>query len=44
MVVPHARVHCERLGIRTTQSNPRNISVSHRDSVAALDEFVGPKT
>ena len=31
--------YCERLGIRTTQSNPRNISVAHRDSVAALDAF-----
>ena len=36
--------YCARLGIRTTQSNPRNISVAHRDSVAALDAFVGPKT
>ena len=35
--------HCELLGIRCTQSNPRNISVSHRKSVALLDEFVGPK-
>ena len=35
--------HCELLGIRWTQSNPRNISVSHRDSVAILDGFVGPK-
>ena len=35
--------HCELLGIRWTQSNPRNISVSHRDSVAILDTFVGPK-
>ena len=35
--------YCERLGIRWTQSNPRNISVSHRDSVARLDRFVGPK-
>ena len=34
---------CERLGVRWTQSNPRNISVSHRRSVALLDEFVGPK-
>jgi len=34
---------CERLGIRWTLSNPRNVSVSHRRSVAALDEFVGPK-
>jgi hypothetical protein len=35
--------YCERLGIRWTQSNARNISVSHRDSVALLDSFVGPK-
>jgi hypothetical protein len=35
--------HCELLGIRWTQSNPRNISVSHRMSVALLDGFVGPK-
>jgi Homeodomain-like domain len=35
--------HCELLGIRWTQSNPRNISVSHRKSVALLDEFIGPK-
>lgn len=35
--------HCELLGVRWTQSNPRNISVSHRDSVAILDSFVGPK-
>lgn len=34
---------CEQLGIRWTQSNPRNISVSHRDSVAKLDAFVGEK-
>jgi hypothetical protein len=36
--------HCELLGIRWTQSNPRNISISHRDSVAILDEIVGPKS
>ena len=35
--------YCEKLGIRWTQSNPRNISVSHRRSVALLDSFVGPK-
>lgn len=35
--------HCELLGIRWTQSNPRNISISHRDSVALLDAFIGPK-
>jgi hypothetical protein len=36
--------HCDLLGIRWTQSNPRNISVSYRDSVAILDSFVGPKS
>jgi hypothetical protein len=36
--------HCELLGIRCTQSNHRNISVSHRYSVALLESFVGPKT
>jgi hypothetical protein len=35
--------HCEELGIRWTQSNHRNISISHRASVALLDSFVGPK-
>ncbi len=35
--------HCELLGIRWTQSNWKNISISHRDSVALLDDFVGPK-
>ena len=35
--------YCERLGIRWTQSNPRNISVSHRGSVALLDSFVPAK-
>jgi hypothetical protein len=35
--------HCELLGIRWTQSNSRNISVSHRDSVKRMDSFVGPK-
>ena len=34
---------CERLGVRWTQSNHRNISVSHRHSVAILDAFIGPK-
>jgi hypothetical protein len=36
--------HCELLGIRVTQSNHRNLSVSHRDGVAILEEIVGPKT
>ena len=32
--------YCERLGIRWTQSNHRNISVAHRRSVAVLDKLV----
>jgi hypothetical protein len=36
--------HCHILGIRSTQSSFKNISVSHRDSVALLDEFLGPKS
>jgi hypothetical protein len=35
---------CDRVGIRWSRSNWRNISISHRDSVALLDEFVGAKT
>ena len=35
--------HCDLLGIHWTQSNPRNISISHRKSVALLDGFIGPK-
>ena len=35
--------HCELLGVRTTLSNARNVSVSHRNSVAILEEVVGPK-
>jgi hypothetical protein len=35
--------YCERIGVRWTLSNPRNVSVSHRRSVALLDEFIGPK-
>lgn len=38
------REHCELLGIRVTQSNHRNLTVSHRTSVAILEEVVGPKT
>ena len=37
------RVVCGELGIRTTQSNHRNLSVSHRDSVALLERIVGAK-
>jgi len=36
--------HCVLLGIRVTQSNHRNLSISHRDSVAMLERTVGPKT
>jgi hypothetical protein len=36
--------YCSRLGIRWTQSSFKNISVSHRDSVAILDSFIGPKS
>lgn len=36
--------HCELLGIRVTQSNHRNLSVSHRKSVAILERIVGPKS
>lgn len=36
--------HCKLLKIRVTQSNARNLSVSHRDSVAILEQIVGPKT
>jgi hypothetical protein len=35
--------HCKLLGIRLTQSNPRNLTVSHRKSVAILEGLVGPK-
>jgi hypothetical protein len=35
---------CDRLGIRWSRSNWRNISISHRKSVALLDSFVGPKS
>jgi hypothetical protein len=35
---------CDRLGIRWTRPNHRNISVARRDSVVLLDDFVGPKT
>jgi hypothetical protein len=34
---------CDRLGIRWTQSSPKNISVADRAGVALLDTFVGPK-
>jgi len=34
---------CEQLGLRWTQPNHRNVSISHRRSVALLEERVGPK-
>lgn len=34
---------CDQLSLRWTKSNRRNISISHRASVALLDEHVGPK-
>ena len=34
---------CDALGVRWTISNPRNVSVSHRDSVAILERIVGPR-
>ena len=36
--------HCELLGIRVTESNHRNLTISHRTSVAILEQIVGPKT
>jgi hypothetical protein len=35
--------HCDLVGLRWTQSSFKNISIAHRDSVALLDRFVGPK-
>ena len=34
---------CDALGVRWTRSNHRNVSVSHRDSVALLDAHIGMK-
>ncbi len=36
--------HAALLGIRVTQSNPRNLSLAHRHSVAILERIVGIKT
>lgn len=38
------RQSCELLDIRVTQSNDRNLTMCHRDSIAILEELVGPKT
>lgn len=37
------RHHCDLLGVRTSMSNPRNVSISDKNSVAILDQVVGPK-
>ena len=37
------RDHCALIGVRTSMSNPRNVSVSDKKSVAILDQVVGPK-
>ena len=37
------RTACAQLGVTTTMSNPRNVSVSQRKSVATLEDLVGPK-
>jgi hypothetical protein len=34
---------CDQLGIEWRPNNPWSLSVARRDSVALLDEFVGPK-
>lgn len=36
--------HVELLGVRWSRSNRRNISISDKESVAILDEVVGPKS
>jgi hypothetical protein len=35
---------CDALGIKWRRMNARNISIARHDSVALLDEFVGPKS
>ncbi|MBV8528472.1 MAG: hypothetical protein JOZ75_09170 [Candidatus Dormibacteraeota bacterium] len=34
---------CERLAVRWTQTNARNVAVSRSADVAFLDTFIGPK-
>jgi hypothetical protein len=34
---------CDRVGVEWRRMNERNISIAKRESVARLDEFVGPK-
>lgn len=35
---------CDLIGVQYRQDGPRNISVARRESVAVLDEFIGPKS
>ena len=35
---------CDRLGVEWRRMNQWNIAVSKRQSVARLDEFIGPKS
>jgi hypothetical protein len=35
---------CDQLKIQWRQSNWKTISIARRESVALLDEFIGPKT
>ena len=37
------REACERVGVRSTRSSRKNVSIAARASVATLDEFIGPK-
>lgn len=39
----YATRSCDQLGIEWRRMKATNIAVARRDSVAALDEFVGPK-
>jgi hypothetical protein len=34
---------CDQLGVRWTQANTRNVAISRRQDVVALDRFIGPK-
>jgi hypothetical protein len=35
---------CDAIGVEWRQMNRNTISVARRDSVARLDEFIGPKS
>jgi hypothetical protein len=34
---------CDRVGVEWRQMNARNISVARRESIALMDQFIGPK-